>query len=92
MKDSCDSNKTVLTTLKKARSHIDKIIEMVEEDKYCIEIIQQLNAIDGYIDSARKSKLISHLETCFADGMTTKSPAKKQELIDELIRVLKITK
>jgi DNA-binding FrmR family transcriptional regulator len=92
MKDHCETNKTVLTNLKKARSHIDKIIEMVEDDTYCIDIIQQLNAIDGYIDSARKQKLVSHLKTCFADGMTAKSSSKKEELIEELIRVLKITK
>jgi DNA-binding FrmR family transcriptional regulator len=92
VKKHSDTNEKVLTTLKKARSHIDKIIEMVEEDKYCIEIIQQLNAIDGYIDSARKSKLISHLKTCFAEGMTAKSSSKKDELIEELVRVLKITK
>jgi DNA-binding FrmR family transcriptional regulator len=92
MKKHAKANKSVLITLKKARSHIDKIIEMVEQDEYCIDIIQQLNAIDGYIDSARKSKLISHLKTCFADGMSVKSPRRKDELIDELIRVLKITK
>jgi DNA-binding FrmR family transcriptional regulator len=90
--DHCKDNEKVLTTLKKARSHIDKIIEMVENEEYCIDIIQQLNAIDGYIDSARKQKLISHLHTCFAQGMTTDNTSQKEELIEELVRVLKITK
>lgn len=90
--DHSKDNKKVLITLKKARSHIDKIIEMIEDETYCIDIIQQLNAIDGYIESARKQKLITHLHTCFAQGMKTKSSSEREELVEELVRVLKISK
>jgi CsoR family transcriptional regulator, copper-sensing transcriptional repressor len=34
-------NQKVLIGLKKARTSLDKIIKMVEDDKYCIDIIQQ---------------------------------------------------
>lgn len=85
-------NKKLLTTLKKAKSHIDKVINMVENDRYCIDIIQQLNAISGYINSARNSKLVDHLNTCFANGMATKSSKKKEGLINELIKVLNMSK
>jgi hypothetical protein NreA len=85
-------NQKVITTLKKARTHINKIIEMIKEEEYCIDIIQQLNAIEGYITSARTQKLRDHLKHCFAEGMKSKSKAKKQRLIDEVLQVTKISK
>ena len=89
---SPETQKEIVLSLKKAQSHIGKIIKMVEADEYCIDVIQQLNAVDGYIDSARNKKLVEHMHTCFADGMASKSPKRKNELVDELVRVLKMAK
>lgn len=86
------SKEEILLSLKKAQSHIGKIIQMVENDEYCIDIIQQLNAVDGYIDSARSKKLAEHLHTCFAEGMSSADSDRKEELIEELVRVLKMSK
>ena len=83
---------SLLITLKKASSHIDKVITMVEDEKYCIDIIQQVNAVIGYLKSAKNQKLAEHLNTCFAKGMAEKSKTKKQKLIKELIQALNMTK
>lgn len=82
----------VLISLKKAQSHITKIIEMIESGDYCIDVIQQLNAILGYVNSAKSEKLRNHLETCFLDGMNKNTDAKKKELIEEVMKVIKISK
>ncbi len=89
---NCESDKQILISLKKAKTHISQIIEMVERGDYCIDVIQQLNAISGYIDSARNRKLKSHLETCFSEGMMTKSGSKKTMLINELLQALNMSK
>ena len=81
----------ILISLKKAHSHIAKIIDMVENDAYCIDVIQQLNAVSGYIDSARRKKLTDHLNSCFSEGMSSADDTRKQELIEELIQVLKMS-
>jgi CsoR family transcriptional regulator, copper-sensing transcriptional repressor len=81
----------ILVALKKARSHIDKIISMEEEQKYCIDIIQQLNAVVGYLNSAKNQKLKNHLRSCFLQGMQKKSEEEKEGLIDEVIRATKIS-
>lgn len=81
----------VITSLKKAHSHIAKIIDMIENDSYCIEVIQQLNAVSGYIDSARRKKLTDHLNSCFSEGMSSADERRKHELIEELVQVLKMS-
>lgn len=82
----------ILTTLKKAKAHLEKIITMVEKDQYCIDVIQQLNAISGYIDSARNEKLSEHLQSCFIKGLVSKNEARKKRLIEEVIQVIKMSK
>jgi len=81
----------VLINLKKAKSHISKIIKMVEDDDYCIDVVQQMNAVLGYLNSARSKKLESHMRTCFVDGTKQKSTKKRTELVDEVLRVMKIS-
>lgn len=82
----------VLTSLKKARSHIEKIIKMVEDEEYCIDVIQQLNAINGYIDSAKRTQLKHHLDSCFTRGVISKNKKERQRLIDEVIQAVKLGK
>lgn len=87
MKDHSDK---ILINLKKARSHIDKIIQMIEEDEYCIDVLQQLNAVIGYLKSTKNHKLAEHLRSCFVEGMKSSSNKKKKKLIEEVIKVTRI--
>jgi hypothetical protein NreA len=40
--------------LKRANGHLEKIIEMIEQDRPCIQIEQQLQAVESAIESAKK--------------------------------------
>lgn len=86
-----DINKQILINLKKSRTHIDKIISMQEGDAYCIDVIQQLNAVIGYLKSAKSKKLEEHLHSCFINEKNTKTKKQREELVDELLKVTKIT-
>jgi len=84
------NDEKVLTNLKKARTHIDRIINMLEADDYCIDVIQQINAVLGYLNSARSKKLESHLESCFLEGLASDDKERRRELISEVLQVIKI--
>jgi len=79
-----------LTNLKKARSLLTKIIEMVEEDKYCIDIMQQNLAVVGLLKSAHQMLMENHLGTCFKKAMGTENKERKQAMIREILRVTKL--
>ena len=55
------SNKKVLLRLKTARGQIDAVIKMIEEDRYCIDIANQLLAIQSLIKNANNEVLTNHL-------------------------------
>ncbi len=83
-------DKNSLTNFKKARSHIDKIVKMVEADVYCIDVMQQNLAVIGLLKSAHRMIMESHLKNCFHDAMQTSNQAKKQKMIEEILKVSKL--
>jgi uncharacterized protein len=47
--------------LKRANGHLEKIIEMIEQDRPCIQIAQQLQAVESAIESAKKALIHDHV-------------------------------
>ena len=50
--------------LKTARGQLDGILRMVEEDRYCLDISQQLMATEAILNKANKEILTAHLKSC----------------------------
>ncbi len=80
--------KKSLSQFKKAVGMLNKVIKMVEEDSYCMDILQQSLAVNGIIKSANKTILEHHLNSCFKKGMQTKNTKTQQQLIDEVLRIV----
>ena len=74
--------KKVSTLLKTARGQIDGILNMIEEDRYCIDISHQLMATMAILNKANKEVLSAHLKTC------VRNAAERDEKIDELIEIM----
>jgi len=79
-----------LVNFKKAQSLIARIIGMVEKNNYCIDIMQQNLAVIGLLRSAHEMLMGNHLNTCFKKAMGTKNEKRKQEMIDEILKVTKL--
>jgi DNA-binding FrmR family transcriptional regulator len=79
-----------LINFKKAQSSISKIIKMVETNEYCIDIMQQNLAVLGLLKSAHQMLMENHLNTCFKKAIKTGNEKRKQEMIDEILRVTKL--
>ena len=71
--------------LKTARGQIDGIIKMVEEDRYCMDISQQVTAADAMLRRANREILAAHLKHCVEKAQSDKERSDK---IDELVNAL----
>ncbi len=80
-----------LINFKKAQSHLAKIIEMVKKKEYCINIMQQNLAVIGLLKSANQQLLEGHLKSCFSNAMKGGNEARKKEMIDEILRLGKMS-
>ncbi len=79
-----------LTNFKKSQGHIGKIIQMVENDEYCVNIMQQNLAVIGLLKSAHQKLMETHLNTCFKDAMASKNNSKQQKMIGEILKVTRL--
>jgi len=86
-KHSDSYKKNLNHRLKIIKGHIDKVINMVEKDRYCLDIIQQTQAIKGALDRVSENLLENHLKTCVRDSMTKDQGI--EEKVKEIIEVFK---
>lgn len=57
--------------LQTARGHLDAVVRMLEADRYCVDILHQLSAVEAAITRARLDVLDGHLRGCVADALAT---------------------
>ena len=83
--------KKTLIKLKQAAGHLAKVMEMVEEDSYCADVIQQSLAVQGFLKSADHYMLESHLNTC-AGKELSKGGKAKETMVNEILKVCGMAK
>lgn len=89
MSKNISKDKTLIN-FKKAQSLLSKIIKMVEDNEYCIDIMQQNLAVLGLSKSAHQMLMEGHLNTCFKKAIQTNNETRKQEMIEEILKVTKL--
>lgn len=72
-----------LLAAKKALGTMHKVIEMIEKDEYCPDIIQQVDATMGLLKSTRSSLLSGHLDHCLVEKLAQ----DKEGTIKELVKI-----
>ena len=85
-------DKEIITALKKAKTHLDNVIKMVEGKEYCIDILQQNLAVIGLLRSGNNKLMERHLNSCFANAMKGTNEKRKQEMIEEILKINKLSK
>lgn len=81
-----NTHERVTHRLKIARGHLDKVIKMMEDDAYCIDIMHQMQAVESGLKETGNLLLENHLKTCVADAI---GKGKKDEAISEIMQVFK---
>ena len=76
--------------LKTARGQLDGILKMVEEDRYCIDISQQVMATEALLNRVNREILTAHLRGCVRQAATAEDREEKvEELVTTLDKILK---
>ena len=79
--------KKILHRMKIAKGHLEKVINMVEKGEYCLNIIQQSQAVQSALSKADEVILENHLKTCVRNSM--ESGKNIDEKVKEVIEVFK---
>lgn len=81
-------NQKVIIGIKKAKSSLEKVIKMIEEEKYCIDIIQQNLAVIGLLKSVNMNLLEWHLNCCVKKAAASQNEADLDNKMKELVKII----
>ncbi len=77
-----------MVSLKRIEGQIRGVQKMVEEERYCVDILTQLHSVVGAILNVEDKILTKHIEGCVTETLKGKSKLEKQKKIDEIIDLI----
>ena len=85
-KNPCHKDKIV--ALKRIEGQIRGVQKMIDEGRYCVDILNQLRSVVRAIGSVKKKIYKNHLEHCVIDAIKGDSEMEKRKKIDEVLDLL----
>ena len=77
-----------LNRLKTVRGHLEAVLSMVDDERYCPEIMKQVSALQSSLERVNRILLQNHLETCVSHAV---AEGRTAEIVDELMETMKYT-
>jgi CsoR family transcriptional regulator, copper-sensing transcriptional repressor len=82
-----ERRRDVLKRLSYIEGHVAGIRKMVEEDKYCVDVLRQTYAVRKALEKLESIVLEGHLQTCVPEGI---KGDREGEVIEELVQLYNI--
>lgn len=80
------SKKKLKARLSKAVGHLNHVYKMVDEKAYCIDVLNQLKAVQSALDKTSEIILRQHLETCVVEAVKRQD---SERVMEELMQVFR---
>jgi DNA-binding FrmR family transcriptional regulator len=82
-----ETRKQATTRLRKVAGQVAALERMVEDDRYCVDVLLQIAAVRGALDKLGKLLLEGHVETCVSHAMRSGRAGERDQKIAELLEV-----
>lgn len=80
----------VARRLQSAEGHVRGVQKMVDEDKYCVDVIKQIDAVQAALRKVQQIILDEHLHTCVTTAIRGDDPDRREAVIDEILGVFAV--
>ena len=84
--------KKLLLALKKSQGTLAKVTKMIEDDCYCGDIAQQINASIGLLRGDNEELMKNHLLCCGKNDLSHKDSKKGEKFVEEFTRIWQVSK
>jgi DNA-binding FrmR family transcriptional regulator len=82
------SHPEIIKRLSRAAGHLKSVIEMIESERPCLDIAQQLHAVEKALGQAKQTLIRDHIDNCLEQA--TRRPSRQtQSAIDEFKEITK---
>lgn len=85
------TKKAVRQRLASAAGHINGITRMVDDDAYCIDVINQIQAVQAALSKVSTLILDNHLHTCVTTAIQGDDAAERERVLQEITSVFAVT-
>lgn len=83
-----ETKKLVKSRLARIEGQVRGLAQMVDQDRYCLDVIAQVRAAKSALAKVEQMILSDHLGSCVEDAIASGDPALQREKVAELIEVL----
>ncbi len=83
-----DTKDSALKRLARIEGQVRGVSRMIDEDRYCIDVVRQVQAIKAALSGLEKVVLDDHLKTCVDRALTSNDLKDRREKVEELVAVL----
>jgi len=84
-------NSDSLLRLKTIEGHLRGLIRMVEEDAYCIDVIRQIQAVEGALNKVSTRILEDHLNSCVITAIQGDDQSERERVLKEITEVFEMS-
>ena len=86
-----EHKQAIINRLKSIEGHVRGVQRMVDEDAYCVDIINQNMAVQRALEKVNSLILERHLQTCVTMAIRGDNPAERERVITEIMNVFETT-
>ena len=84
-----DTTKTaVITRLKRIEGQVGGLRRMVTEDRYCVDVLTQIDAVRAALHKVEEQVLQDHVSHCVADAFASGDPVEQRHKVEELVETI----
>ena len=83
------SHKDNLVALRRIEGQVRGVQRMIEDGKYCIDILNQIYAVKGALGRVEEKFLEKHLENCVTKAVKGGSEKEKRQKMDEILKLIR---
>jgi DNA-binding FrmR family transcriptional regulator len=82
------TQQTVLTRLKRIEGQVGGLARMIEEDRYCVDILTQIHSVRAALHKVEEQVLRDHVAHCVADAFSSGDVMEQQRKVEELVETI----
>jgi len=82
------TRRAVSLRLKRIEGQVSGLLRMVEGDRYCVDVLIQINAVRAALHKVEQQILKDHVSHCVAGAFASGNPIEQQHKVEELVETI----
>jgi DNA-binding FrmR family transcriptional regulator len=82
------AKKSVMGRLRRIEGQVGGLLRMVEDDRYCVDVLTQVNAVRAALHKVEQQILTDHVAHCVAGAFVSGNAVEQRHKVEELVETI----